>query len=164
MPSDGPFPPRRLTNRNETRGNDQPQKGRSSPPLPFPPNTNQMMASTLQKVLDAAFKERDQFRDQYVSIEHLVLALATQDTRFFKPTLTKQGVTEQQLREAVAAIRGNNLVTTRTPEAAYEVGGWGGDWVGFECCFWVVLRQWGSGECLVVRCGLGMCLPLVTGG
>lgn len=81
-----------------------------------------MMASTLQKVLDAAFKERDKLRDQYVSIEHLVLALATTDTRFLKPALVKQGVTEQQLREAVGAIRGNNLVTTRTPEAAYEVG------------------------------------------
>jgi hypothetical protein len=37
-----------------------------------------MMANTLQKVLDAAFKERDKMRDTYVSIEHLVLGLVTQ--------------------------------------------------------------------------------------
>lgn len=56
-----------------------------------------MMANTLQKVLDAAFKERDKMRDQYVSIEHLVLGLVTQDFRFMKAQLTKQGVTEQQV-------------------------------------------------------------------
>ncbi len=78
------------------------------------------MANTLQKVLDEAFKERDKMRDQYVSVEHLLLALVTQDSRFLKPALTKQGVTEAKIRDAVASIRGNNVVTTRTPEAAYE--------------------------------------------
>ena len=60
-----------------------------------------MMANTLQKVLDAAFKERDKMRDQYVSIEHLVLGLVAQDFRFIKAQLTKQGVTEQQVRKWV---------------------------------------------------------------
>ena len=49
-----------------------------------------MMANTLQKALDAAFKERDKLRDTYVSVEHLVLGLVTQDNRFLKPTLVKQ--------------------------------------------------------------------------
>jgi len=79
-----------------------------------------MMANTLQKVLDQAFKERDKFRDTYVSVEHLLLGLVTNDSRFLKPALTKQGVTETQIREAISSIRGNNVVTTRTPEAAYE--------------------------------------------
>lgn len=79
-----------------------------------------MMANTLQKVLDATFKERDKMRDQYVSIEHLLLGVVTQDSRFLKPALARQGITEQQIRDAVAAIRGNNVVTSRTPEASYE--------------------------------------------
>jgi ATP-dependent Clp protease ATP-binding subunit ClpB len=79
-----------------------------------------MMANTLSKVLDEAFKERDKMRDQYVSVEHLLLGLVTNDSRFLKPALTKQGVTEAKIREAISAIRGNNVVTTRTPEAAYE--------------------------------------------
>ena len=78
------------------------------------------MANTLQKVLDEAFKERDKMRDTYVSVEHLLLGLVTHDSRFLKPALTKQGVTEAKIREAISAIRGNNIVTTRTPEAAYE--------------------------------------------
>jgi ATP-dependent Clp protease ATP-binding subunit ClpB len=79
-----------------------------------------MMGNTLQKVLDAAFKERDKMRDQFVSIEHLVLALASQDTRFLKPFLSKVGITEQSLRDAVMAIRGNQNVTSRNPETSYE--------------------------------------------
>ena len=78
------------------------------------------MANTLQKVLDATFKERDKMRDQYVSVEHLLLGLVTQDSRFLKPALARQAVSEQQIRDAVAAIRGNNVVTSRTPEASYE--------------------------------------------
>ena len=79
-----------------------------------------MMSNTLQKVLDEAFKERDAMRDQYVSVEHLLLGLVAHDSRFLKPALTKQGVTEAQIREAIASIRGNNVVTSRTPEASYE--------------------------------------------
>jgi ATP-dependent Clp protease ATP-binding subunit ClpB len=79
-----------------------------------------MMANTLSKVLDQAFKERDKMRDTYVSVEHLLLGLVTHDSRFLKPALTKQGITETQIREAISSIRGNNVVTTRTPEAAYE--------------------------------------------
>lgn len=79
-----------------------------------------MMANTLQKVLDAAFKERDKMRDQYVSVEHLLLGLVTQDSRFLKAALGRQATSEQQIRDAVAAIRGNNVVTSRTPEASYE--------------------------------------------
>ena len=78
------------------------------------------MANTLSKVLDQAFKERDKMRDTYVSVEHLLLGLVTHDSRFLKPALTKQGITETQIREAISSIRGNNVVTTRTPEAAYE--------------------------------------------
>ena len=88
-------------------------------PTSLPPSF-QMMANTLQKVLDEAFKERDKMRDTYVSVEHLLLGLVTHDSRFLKPALTKQGVTEAKIREAISAIRGNNIVTTRTPEAAYE--------------------------------------------
>lgn len=39
---------------------------------------SQRIGATLQKVLDAAFKERDIMKDQFVSVEHLMLGLAQQ--------------------------------------------------------------------------------------
>eukprot|EP00952_Eustigmatos_sp_NYUAD-ZCMA_P007362 31225-Eustigmatos_ZCMA.PRE.1 len=78
------------------------------------------MGNTLQKVLAAAFQERDAMRDQFVSVEHLLLALVKEDTRFLKPYMTKTGVSEQAIREAVMSIRGNQQVTSRNPETQYE--------------------------------------------
>lgn len=44
-----------------------------------------------------------------------------QDTRFLKPLMTKLNATEKQLREAVMSIRGNSVITSRNPEASYQV-------------------------------------------
>jgi ATP-dependent Clp protease ATP-binding subunit ClpB len=80
----------------------------------------QMMGTTMQSVLNAAFKERDAMKDKFVSIEHLLLGLVQNDFQFLRPALSKQGVDEGKVREAALAIRGTNQVTTRSPEASYE--------------------------------------------
>jgi len=83
-------------------------------------SSNKVMGNTLQKSLDSAFKERDRMRDQYVSVEHLLLGLVQEDSRFLKGALVKQGITEAKLRDAISAIRGNQNVMSRTPESAYQ--------------------------------------------
>ncbi|CAN0487301.1 unnamed protein product, partial [Ectocarpus sp. 12 AP-2014] len=58
--------------------------------------------------------------DSFVSVEHLFLALAREDTRFTKKALQDQGTDDKKILDAVNAIRGPQKVTSRNPEAAYE--------------------------------------------
>jgi len=59
------------------------------------------------------------YGDQYVSIEHLVLALAETDG-YVKKMFNNNGITAAKLKDAVTSIRGNNKVTSRNPENSYE--------------------------------------------
>lgn len=79
------------------------------------------MGQTLQRVIAAASAAQAEFGDSFVSTEHLLLALAREDTRFTKRALQDQARGEQEILEAVKNIRGPQKVTSRNPEAAYEV-------------------------------------------
>uniref|UniRef100_A0A0G4H5L3 Clp R domain-containing protein n=1 Tax=Chromera velia CCMP2878 TaxID=1169474 RepID=A0A0G4H5L3_9ALVE len=74
----------------------------------------------LQNVLTQAKKIRKDMKDDYISTEHLVLALVAEDTKFTRMALQKQGVTYDKVKAAVEAIRGNKKVTSKNPEATYE--------------------------------------------
>jgi ATP-dependent Clp protease ATP-binding subunit ClpB len=66
-------------------------------------------------VLDAAAQEAERLRDEYVSVEHLLLALIEAD-----PTLREHGLTRERLLEILTEVRGAQRVTSATPESAYE--------------------------------------------
>lgn len=83
--------------------------------------SSKSMGQTLQKVIAAASAAQAEFGDSFVSTEHLLLALAREDTRFTKKALKDQARGEQEVLEAVKNIRGPQKVTSRNPEAAYEV-------------------------------------------
>lgn len=51
-----------------------------------------------------------------MSVEHLVLALAAEDTKFTRPFLTRSSVSFNKLRAAVEDIRGKKKVTSKNPE------------------------------------------------
>jgi len=73
----------------------------------------------LQRLLAQAETEARQLKDEYVSIEHLLLALVDEGAaagRLFK----EHGVTRERLMRALQEVRGNQRVTTQTPEATYE--------------------------------------------
>ncbi|PFH31139.1 putative ClpB [Besnoitia besnoiti] len=74
----------------------------------------------LQNVLTAAQRYKREFKDQYMSVEHLVLALAAEDTKFTRPFLTRSSVSFNKLRSAVEDIRGKKKVTSKNPELAYQ--------------------------------------------
>ncbi|KFG57966.1 putative ClpB [Toxoplasma gondii RUB] len=74
----------------------------------------------LQNVLTAAQRYKREFKDQYLSVEHLVLALAAEDTKFTRPFLTRGNVSFNKLRSAVEDIRGKKKVTSKNPELAYQ--------------------------------------------
>ncbi|MFB9836023.1 ATP-dependent chaperone ClpB [Actinoallomurus acaciae] len=66
----------------------------------------------LGRVLEKAFEEARGLSDDYVSVEHLLMALIDE--------AVIAGVPREKFAEAVNAVRGNQRVTSATPEAAYE--------------------------------------------
>lgn len=82
--------------------------------------SSKTMGQTLQKVVAAASAAQVEFGDSFVSTEHLLLALAREDTRFTKKALQDQGIDNNKILDAVNVIRGPQKVTSRNPEAAYE--------------------------------------------
>src|SRR5438128_498041 len=75
-----------------------------------------MVSSALRKVFDAAFKAADDFKDEYVSTEHLLLGLA----RTKNDILKRHGVTSDALLKALQSVRGTQRVTDQNPEDKYQ--------------------------------------------
>ncbi|HXE09190.1 MAG TPA: ATP-dependent chaperone ClpB [Acidobacteriaceae bacterium] len=78
------------------------------------------MASSLQKVLDRAAKEAEGFKDDYVSTEHLLLALTEAKGDPVRDLLTAQGATHDAVLKALSAVRGSQRVTDQNPEAKFQ--------------------------------------------
>ncbi|MER5466202.1 ATP-dependent chaperone ClpB [Streptomyces sp. NPDC002668] len=75
----------------------------------------------LARLLDTAEQEAKRLKDEYVSVEHLVLALADEGPRTAAGRLLKEhGVTKDAFLSALTRIRGNQRVTSATPEGSYE--------------------------------------------
>ncbi len=75
---------------------------------------------SLREVLEQAAKLAPQFQDEYVSIEHLLLALAGVAGTPAQEVLAKHGVTKEQLLSAIQDLRGSHRVTDENPEAKFE--------------------------------------------
>jgi ATP-dependent Clp protease ATP-binding subunit ClpB len=69
-------------------------------------------------VLEAADREREALADDYVSIEHLLLALASSKTPVGR-ALRDAGVTKDAVLEALEDVRGAQRVTSQNPEDTY---------------------------------------------
>ncbi|WP_326954037.1 ATP-dependent chaperone ClpB [Amycolatopsis sp. NBC_01286] len=75
----------------------------------------------LAGLLDAAEREAKRLKDEYVSVEHLVLALADEGAKSAAGRLlARYGVTRESFLTALTKVRGNQRVTSATPEGAYE--------------------------------------------
>ena len=72
-----------------------------------------------RQVLDTAFKEADKMKDQYVSLEHLLLALTSAKGKIAE-ILGRQGVTRDAILSVLKDIRGNQSVTDQNPEERYQ--------------------------------------------
>jgi ATP-dependent Clp protease ATP-binding subunit ClpB len=78
------------------------------------------MGQALSKVLDQAFKEAENFKDEYVSTEHLLLALAAQKGQPVAQALTAQGADYNAILKALQAVRGTQRVTDQNPEGKFQ--------------------------------------------
>ncbi|MBP9897475.1 MAG: ATP-dependent chaperone ClpB [Gemmatimonadales bacterium] len=74
----------------------------------------------LSKLFDRAEKLSKEFGDDYVSTEHLLLALTEEKGTTARRLLEDAGLTAKQLRDALGQLRGSHRVTDQTPEEKYQ--------------------------------------------
>ncbi len=75
----------------------------------------------MKLIFDAAQAEADRLQDEYVSTEHLLIAIASEAGRSpAAQMLKKHGLTSDTLLAALATVRGNQRVTSQHPESTYE--------------------------------------------
>jgi ATP-dependent Clp protease ATP-binding subunit ClpB len=72
------------------------------------------------KVLERAFDEAQRLKDDYVSTEHILLAIASADKDPAGQLLVKQGASHDAILQAMASIRGSHRVTSQNPESTYR--------------------------------------------
>ena len=78
-------------------------------------------SSRLRAVLGAAQAEAAQMKDEYVSTEHLLLAIAAESGRAESARLLQsRGMTRERMLEALQSIRGSQRVTDQNPEGKYQ--------------------------------------------
>ena len=72
------------------------------------------------QLLERAFKEADNFKDEYVSTEHLLLAATHAKNDAAQQILARHGATYDAILKALTAVRGSQRVTDQNPEAKYQ--------------------------------------------
>jgi ATP-dependent Clp protease ATP-binding subunit ClpB len=83
------------------------------------PSSSVYLGRSLDTLLDRADGYRQEFEDEYISIEHLILAYA-KDDRIGQTLLREVGLDEAKLRKVIEQIRGSQKVTDQNPEGKYE--------------------------------------------
>lgn len=82
-------------------------------------HSNKVIGKSLSECLTTADGFRSNFEDQYISVEHLLLSLAS-TAGYTKQCFIDAGNTGDQLMDAVKRIRGGGKVDSRNPENTYE--------------------------------------------
>jgi ATP-dependent Clp protease ATP-binding subunit ClpB len=80
------------------------------------PNVSQ----ALNKVLEQAFREAANFKDEYVSTEHLLLGAAHLKNDAARDALVALGATHEAILQALTAVRGSQRVTDQNPEGKFQ--------------------------------------------
>ncbi|MFC1495622.1 ATP-dependent chaperone ClpB, partial [Thermodesulfobacteriota bacterium] len=74
----------------------------------------------LKSVLDQAFKEAEQMKDEYISLEHILLAIAEEKGGPAAGILNSAGITRGTILAALVDIRGGQRITDQNPEDKYQ--------------------------------------------
>ncbi len=78
------------------------------------------LSNQLSKTMDQAFKEAANFKDEYISTEHLLLALAQVRRDDAGQILVESGATHDAILKSLASVRGSQKVTDQNPEAKFQ--------------------------------------------
>ena len=80
----------------------------------------QVIGADLNKVLITAEDEAKAMGDEYVSVEHLFLAMLKHPNKEIKKLFAEYGLTRDRFLNALMQVRGNQRVTSDNPEATYD--------------------------------------------
>jgi ATP-dependent Clp protease ATP-binding subunit ClpB len=78
------------------------------------------MNSGLARALAKSEKIADNMKDQYISVEHVLLGLLEDGEREVRQLLSQNGLTKEKILDSLKAIRGNQHVVSENPEETYE--------------------------------------------
>jgi ATP-dependent Clp protease ATP-binding subunit ClpB len=78
------------------------------------------LSDATARVLERAFKEADALKDEYVSTEHLLLAIAAESKSAAGRALAAAGATREAILQALASVRGGARITDQDPESKYQ--------------------------------------------
>src|SRR5438445_9203678 len=80
------------------------------------------LSAAMSKLLDQAFKEADTFKDEYVSTEHLLLAMTADKDKAneARQLLAAAGADHDAILKALTSVRGSQRVTDQNPEGKYQ--------------------------------------------
>ncbi len=79
------------------------------------------LAKSMRSILDRAVKTAASMRDEFVSVEHLLLAALEERDTAFAESAKKAGLTHDAALKALQVVRGSQRVTDQHPEDKYEV-------------------------------------------
>jgi ATP-dependent Clp protease ATP-binding subunit ClpB len=78
------------------------------------------LSSRLNEILNSAWKEAERLTDEYLSTEHLLIAIADERGGASSQILQRNGVTKDAIFRVLQEIRGSQRVTDQTPEEKYQ--------------------------------------------
>jgi ATP-dependent Clp protease ATP-binding subunit ClpB len=78
------------------------------------------MSSQVNQLLEKSFKEADTFKDEYVSTEHMLLALTSLKRDPAQELMVRHGATHDAILKALTAVRGSQRITDQNPEGKYQ--------------------------------------------
>ena len=78
------------------------------------------LSNEVNKMFDQAFKEASNFKDEYVSTEHLLLAITHLKRDVAQQILARHGATYDAILKALTVVRGSQKVTDQNPEAKFQ--------------------------------------------
>jgi ATP-dependent Clp protease ATP-binding subunit ClpB len=82
--------------------------------------SEQYLSKASNEALERAFDEAGRLKDEYVSTEHILLAIARSDNDPAGQLLARHGASHDAILQAMAAIRGSHRVTSQNPETTYR--------------------------------------------
>jgi ATP-dependent Clp protease ATP-binding subunit ClpB len=78
------------------------------------------LSQAANQLLERAFKEAENFKDEYVSTEHMLLAITQLKRDPAQEILARHGATYDEILKALTAVRGSQRITDQNPEAKYQ--------------------------------------------
>jgi ATP-dependent Clp protease ATP-binding subunit ClpB len=82
--------------------------------------TDVVLSNNSAKLFDLAWKEAETMSDQFLSSEHLLLAMTQSTINITSQLFKKYGITKDRLMQALRSVRGNQTITDQDPEGKYQ--------------------------------------------